>query len=127
MSAKDLIPLNKRTKEERRAIARKGAAASNAAQKRKRNLQKILKAIIEAPTNDEKAKAKLEALGIEDTQGALMLLRAVQTAGKNPMMFEKVMTLLGYKPNGAIPIEDEDKAVVHIYVPDNGRGTTPTQ
>lgn len=33
MSAKDLIPLNERSPDERREIARKGAAASNAVQR----------------------------------------------------------------------------------------------
>lgn len=120
MSAKDLIPLNERSPDERREIARKGAAASNAVQRKKRNLRKILQAIIEAPTNDSKIKSELESMGIEDTQGALMLLRAVQTAGKNPLMLEKVMHLLGYKLTAG-GLDGEDKPTVQIYLPDNNR------
>lgn len=121
MSAKDLIPLNQRSPDERREIARKGAAASNAVQRKKRNLRKVLQAVIDAPTNDSKIKAELEAIGVEDTQGALMMLNAVKTAGKNPLMLEKVMQLLGYKLTAA-GAETEDKPTVHIYIPDNNRG-----
>ena len=122
MSAKDLIPLNQRSPDERREIARKGAAASNEVQRKKRNLKKVLQAIIDSPTNDTKAREELERAGIEDTKGALMLMQAVQTAGKNPLMLEKVMHLLGYRLTAGG--NEGDKPEVHIYIPSNNRDNT---
>lgn len=72
----NLVSLGSRPLEERREIARKGAEASNAAQRRKRNLREVTRALLEAPLTDcsPELAAALEAAGLDkDHQGAMML------------------------------------------------------
>jgi len=54
MSKEDLIPINKRTKDEQKEITTKGGLASGAARRKKRDLKQKIKWLYDlAPTNDQ--------------------------------------------------------------------------
>ena len=65
MSREDLIPINKRTKDEQKRIAQKGGVASGAARRQKRALSDLAKMIAEAPASAKDTKA-LAKIGIEE-------------------------------------------------------------
>ena len=72
----NLISLGDRPEDERREIAIKGAAASNAVQKQNKQLRTILAEMLSMPIiNDENAANALEKLGLEPTQANTMILR----------------------------------------------------
>ena len=71
----NLISLGDRPADERREIAIKGAAASNAVQKQNKQLRTILAEMLAMPVNDDKAANALERLGLEPTQANTMILR----------------------------------------------------
>ncbi|WP_138268347.1 KGG domain-containing protein [Anaerofustis stercorihominis] len=60
----NLIPLNERTKEEQREIARKGGIASGKARRKKKLLRQILDEIGESRLNTNEAKDIAKALSI---------------------------------------------------------------
>ena len=65
MSREDLIPVNKRTKEEQKEIARKGGKASGVARRQKKALSDLARMIAEAPASAKDTKA-LARIGIEE-------------------------------------------------------------
>lgn len=73
----NLIPQNKRTKEERREIAIKGGKASGKARREKKMLKDQINLLLSLPLKDDKAKKKLKALGIDtnniDNQMAMVI------------------------------------------------------
>lgn len=56
---KNLIPLNKRPKKEAREIQKKGAQASNAAQRRRKELKEELLTLLSTGNNQEKMSLAL--------------------------------------------------------------------
>lgn len=126
MNKKNLVSLKDRSKEERKTIARMGAIKTNEIKKKKKELRAILHEILTSPVNDEEQIKKLEVAGVGNTRGALMLIEAVETAGKNPMMLKNIMELTGYSLGQFGAMQNGEKATVKIYLPDNNRneGTT---
>ena len=79
----NLKPLNTRPQRERKEIARKGAAASNKAQKEKKKAKEIMKAILELSVKGDKNKKMLEQMGIkkdEQDNKTLLLSRMFMKA-----------------------------------------------
>jgi len=71
-----LIPLSERSEEERRAIAIKGATASNAIQKQQKQLRTILAELLEMPANSDEAAANaLEKLNLPNSHANVMLMK----------------------------------------------------
>lgn len=64
----NLIPFNERTPEERREIAQKGAEATNRIKKEKKSMREQLELLLSLPIKNEKIKAQLKELGIEENQ-----------------------------------------------------------
>ena len=62
---KNLINLRDRTPEERLAIQRKGAAATNAKLKRKKQMREAMQALLSLPVKSAKSRQKLIDLGID--------------------------------------------------------------
>ena len=62
----NLIPQNERTKEEQRAIAKKGGVASGVARREKAQLKSAVKLILSLPVKDPNIKKQLSALGMSD-------------------------------------------------------------
>lgn len=79
----NLIPMNKRTKEEQRRIAAMGGKASGEARRRKRDAKSAARLILNLPAT-ETIEKNLKALGIEDeedfTNMVAMMVRAFTKA-----------------------------------------------
>ena len=66
MTSENLIPTNRRTKEEAREISRKGGKASGEARRRKADLKKALKTVLEADVHSDKVAEQLESMGFDN-------------------------------------------------------------
>lgn len=79
----NLIPLNERTKEEQREIARKGGIASGKARRKKKLLREIIDEIGESRLNTNEAKDIAKALSINKrdvTYDVAIMFKAVNEA-----------------------------------------------
>lgn len=79
----NLIPLNERTKEEQREIAKKGGIASGKARRKKKLLRQILDEIGESRLNTNEAKDIAKALSINKrdvTYDVAIMFKAVNEA-----------------------------------------------
>ena len=79
----NLIPLNERTKEEQREIARKGGIASGKARRKKKLLRQILDEIGESRLNTDESKDIAKALSINKrdvTYDVAIMFKAVNEA-----------------------------------------------
>lgn len=111
MGAENLIPMNKRTKEEQKAIATKGGIKSGQVRRRKRDMRELCNEILNTVVTDEELADKLIKAGVDDTYGGLMLFRAIQGAHESPQMLEKVLTLAGYNVQRVEQVIDDKRAV----------------
>lgn len=75
----NLIPMNRLTKEEQRALASKGGKASVEARRRKKSQKQALETILSLKVKDSKAQLKLSQLGIKksDMDNQMLMLVAV--------------------------------------------------
>lgn len=79
----NLIPLNERTKEEQREIAKKGGIASGKARRKKKLLKEIIDEIGESRLNTDEAKDIAKALSINKrdvTYDVAIMFKAVNEA-----------------------------------------------
>ena len=99
MAREDLVPLNRRTKDEQKEIAKKGGIASGVARRKKRSMREVLKMLKDMPVKDRKIIAQLQAAGIDDkdmTIGAAMAFSAIIHAIKgNGQMMKLVLDVMG--------------------------------
>lgn len=113
----NLIPMNRRTKSERRKIATAGGKASGEARRKKRDMRKAAEMLLGMPISNKQStmKATLAALGIDEDDMdysmavlATMLLQAANgnvnaakflrdTAGQNPMLQQQQEKEFAYK------------------------------
>ena len=90
----NLIPMNERTEDEQREIARKGGIESGKARRRKRTMKEAAQIILKAPVNDEQAKL-LKKYGIAEQD----CTKAVQMAADGDLKAaEFVRDILGENP-----------------------------
>ena len=96
MAKEDLIPLNKRTKEEQKEITRKGGIASGEARRRKRSLREAMETML-ALELSEKEINDLAKKGYDaQTQLDALTAAALMSAKRgNSQAFANVMRLLG--------------------------------
>jgi hypothetical protein len=66
MAKEDLIPLNKRTKEEQKEITRKGGIKSGEVRREKAQLKSAIKVVLSLPVKSPKVKKMLEDMGIPE-------------------------------------------------------------
>lgn len=122
MNDNNLVGIHTREPTEFKALSAKGGKNSGKARRRKRDLRKLLEQVLSASITDEAARAELQALGIDETQGGLMLLKAVHEAGENPAMLRTIVELAGYTlTRQEVKQTVKGEPAVHIYLPDNGR------
>lgn len=81
----NLVPMNRRTKEEQREIARKGGQASGAARRRKRDAKSAAQLVLNLPAL-KNIEENLKKLGIEDEQDYTNLVAIMARA------YDKAMT-----------------------------------
>ncbi|MDD5901886.1 MAG: hypothetical protein PUC58_00690 [Oscillospiraceae bacterium] len=97
----NLIPMNERTEDEQREIARKGGIESGKARRRKRTMKEAAQIILKAPVNDEQAEL-LKKYGIAEqdcTNLMLIMAKAVQMAADGDLKAaEFVRDILGENP-----------------------------
>ena len=82
MTSENLIPTNRRTKKEVREIARKGGKASGEARRRKADLKKALKTVLEADVHSDKVAEQLEDMGFDNSNLMAMVFAQMQQAQK---------------------------------------------
>lgn len=122
---KNLIPLDKRTKEEQREIAVKGGKASGKARQNKKTIKEIARMFLDAPIRDEKLNKILDDVGIprdEQTYVLIMIFQQIrkaangdikaaefirETIGENPRLklYERRLELLN--TDGTTKVIDE--------------------
>ena len=83
---KNLIPMNKRSKEEARELGRKGGQKSGEARRKKRDLNNIVKMMMDADLNDQ-GKEVVETLCGEMPEDALTV-NALVVAGQIKSAYE---------------------------------------
>lgn len=90
----NLIPANKRTKDEHREIAKKGGIASGKARRKKANLRKAFETILQAEVSSPNVRKQLEDLGFESTNEMALAMVIMQKAMKgNVRAFEQISKL----------------------------------
>lgn len=90
----NLKPANKRTKSERREIAKKGGVASGVARRKKANLKKAFETILQAEVASPNVKKQLEELGFDSTNEMALAMVMMQKAMKgNVRAFEQISKL----------------------------------
>ena len=96
MTSENLIPTNRRTKKEVREIARKGGKASGEARRRKADLKKALKTVLEADVHSDKVAEQLEDMGFDNSNLMVMVFAQMQQAQKgNVRAFEAITKVMG--------------------------------
>lgn len=78
----NLIPTNKRSKNEVREIGRKGGIASGKTRRRKANMKKTLDALLVSKVSNPQLSRVLQDMGFEDDYESALLLVAMQKALK---------------------------------------------
>ena len=90
----NLIPANKRTKDEHREIAKKGGIASGKARRKKANLRKAFETILQAEVASPNVKKQLEDLGFDSTNEMALAMVMMQKAMKGSVRaFEQISKL----------------------------------
>lgn len=96
MTSENLIPTNRRTKKEVREIGRKGGKASGEARRRKADLKKALKTVLEADVHSGKVAEQLEGMGFDNSNLMAMVFAQMQQAQKgNVRAFEAITKVMG--------------------------------
>lgn len=96
MTSENLIPFNELTKEEQREIASKGGKASVKARRRKADLRKALKTVLEADVHSDKVAEQLDKTGFDNSNLMAMVFAQMQQAQKgNVRAFEAITKVMG--------------------------------
>ena len=112
---KNLVPLNKRTKEEQRSIQQDGGISSGASRRRKRSLKEAADLYLSLPVSDRKMWNKISRRGVDpddiDNQMAMIIgLTMAATAG-DAKAAKVIVDLLGEDAHS-------EEASVHPLVSD---------
>jgi len=135
---KNLIPMNKRTEEERRELSLRGGLANKARLEKKRTLNEIAKAILDKQVSKDKARCILGdyAEMVDDcTLGEILTIRqALEAQEGNGKAYEILRDTAGYKPTEKQEITAEimteaDRALLELIAKrqglTDGSGKTP--
>ena len=112
---KNLVPLNKRTKEEQRTIQQDGGISSGASRRRKRSLKEAADLFLSMPVTDTRTFNKMAKAGIDvddaDYQMAVIVGLTLQAAKGDAKAAKAVFDLLGEDSHS-------EEAAVHPLVSD---------
>lgn len=107
---KNLVPMNKRTKDEQKRIAKAGGMASGAARRRKRDMQQALNAILDLPLKAgrlQQIRNLSEVKGKNITAEQAILLAQVNKALKGDTRAATfVRDTAGCKPTDRVEFEE---------------------
>lgn len=121
MARKDLIPLNQRTKEEQKKIARKGGIASGKARREKKTIQRILSELLECDAKDLPGFAKIaKRAGVEieseksvkELMTMICFLNSARDGGLGTL--ESLMKLIGEETQKEDTNADVEKTLAAI-------------
>ena len=104
MNEENLIPMNERTKEEQREIAKKGGIASGEARRRKKTLKEELIALLETNDNNNKISVAILQKALNGDIQAFTTIR--DTIGEKPV--DKVEADINSDVNINIELSDEE-------------------
>ena len=115
----NLIPMNELTEEEQRALASKGGKASVKARRKKKLMREQMELLLSLPLKDEKARRKLEALGIDteniDNQMAMVISMWQKALKGDVSAFTAIRDTVGEKPVENINVSsDVDEKVKEL-------------
>ena len=111
------------TSEQAREYGRRGGLATAEKHRRKKNLRELALALLDAPAIDERAKAKLEEMGIEGNNGAALVLAMLNkglngseeaarfvrdTSGQAPKQVQQVITTEGMTSDDLRGMSDDE-------------------
>ena len=112
---KNLVPLNKRTKEEQRTIQQDGGISSGVSRRRKRSLKEAADLFLSMPVTDTRTFNKMAKAGIDvddaDYQMAVIVGLTMQAAKGDAKAAKAVFDLLGEDAHS-------EEASVHPLVSD---------
>ena len=123
MAQEDLIPLNQRTKDEQKEIARQGGIASGVARRRKKTYAELAEIIGTQKVSEENGR-KLKKLGVtngDQTNDALAVARIfLGMQSGNPKMTELWLKLRGEMPKEVTDVNMNVSGTmqVGIYLPE---------
>lgn len=106
----NLIPLDRRTKEEQREIVTAGGRASGVARRRTKTMREALKILLQMDTTDPKKAEALEALGVAPTfLNSIQLAMIGKAEAGDVEAFRAVRDTSGEKPAQAVEMAVSDK------------------
>ena len=112
---KNLVPLNKRTKEEQRTIQQDGGISSGVSRRRKRSLKEAADLFLSMPVTDTRTFNKMAKAGIDvddaDYQMAVIVGLTMQAAKGDAKAAKVIVDLLGEDAHS-------EEAAVHPLVSD---------
>ena len=119
MGEENLIPQNKRTKEEQRKIATMGGKASGEARRKKKEMKKQIELLLSLPfpdlqdRNGKKLKNIFQQLGIDedniDNQMAMIISMWQRALKGDVNAFNTLRDTVGEKPSEKINLNDNTK------------------
>ena len=109
---KNLIPVNKRTKEEQKQIASKGGKASGEARRRRRDTRRAARFVLELePDVSEKVRVSLSKMGLQEDEipdiRLLSLLAIAQKAMKGDLQANRMLLELAGDVDARLKIEQD--------------------
>ena len=112
---KNLVPLNKRTKEEQRTIQQVGGTASGVSRRRKRSLKEATDLYLSLPVKDKRMLYKIISKGVDpedvDNQMAIIVGLAAVAANGDARAAKMILEFLGEDSHS-------EEATVHPLVSD---------
>ena len=112
---KNLVPLNKRTKEEQRSIQQDGGISSGASRRRKRSLKEAADLYLSLPVSDRKMWNKISRRGVDpediDNQMAMIIGLTIAATAGDAKAAKVIVDLLGEDSHS-------EEAAVHPLVSD---------
>lgn len=126
MARKDLIPLNKRTKDEQKKIQSKGGKASGVTRRNKRDARNAISLLLDMATS-AKFEKNLRTLGYDEADmtnmNALVARMFVEAMGGDVMAFKALMEYGGFRPDQKLKDAERRARIQAINGPDGGLTT----
>lgn len=102
----NLIPMNRRTPEERKEIAKMGAEATNKKIAEKKAMKEMLRTIMSLPEKDEALKTHMIDLGIEDedliNQTTILVKQIEKAKAGDSTAVQFIRDTMGEKPSDKV-------------------------
>lgn len=109
----NLIPTNKRSKEEARELGTKGGIKSGEVRKDKKIITETLAMLLNSKVVDTDIKAQLEERGITDhTELKAMCIGMVEQARKNPAAFKEILDRIEGKVTDKLDVKGDVNIVL---------------